>query len=127
LNPTGGEQGTRKGAEAGEDIAEAVRKRLADGEDYFEYTDYYDEKEQRTPDSVEEDVVDFARAFNGERGAVTGAAADLGGPGMGAGGVANYRELKGLGGFALSLLMEEERDGVDACAVDGADLGYGCA
>ena len=45
---------------------------------------------------MEENVVDFARAFNGERRAITGAAADLGGPGVGAGCVADYGSARGL-------------------------------
>ncbi len=122
-----GSRGRARLAEAGEDVAETVRERLADGEDDFKYADDDDKKEQRPPDAMEQDVVDFARAFDGERGAVTGAAADLGGPGVGAGGVADYGEGKGLGGFALGLLVEEERDGIDAGAVDGADLGDGGA
>ena len=52
-----------------------------------------------------------------ERGLVAGAAADLGGPGVRAGGVAEHGQGERLGGFALGLLIEEERNGVDAGAV----------
>ena len=42
---------------------------------------------------------------------------------MGAGGVAYDGKVERLGGFAFRLLVEEERHGVEAGAMDGADLG----
>ena len=98
LQPAGGQQGTDEFAHAGEDVAEAVGERLADGEDHFKDADDDDEKQQRPPDAMEEDVVDLAGVLGGERGAVAGAAADLRGPGVGAGGVAEHGQGQRLGG-----------------------------
>ena len=90
LKPAGGQQRADEVAHAGEDVAEAVGERLADGEDHLKDADDDDEKEQRSPDAMEQDVVDLAAVFGRERGAVAGAAADLRGPGVGAGGVAEH-------------------------------------
>jgi hypothetical protein len=107
--------------------AKKVGERLADGEDHLEDADDDDQKEQRTPDAVQQDVVDLARALDRERGAVAGAAAHLRGPGVRAGGVAHDGQGERLGGGAFGLLVEEERNGVQAGSVDGADLGHGRA
>jgi hypothetical protein len=127
LDPSGGEQRANKTAHAGEDVTKTVREGLADGEDNFKDAHDYEQKKQRAPDAMEENVVNFAGAFHGEWRAVAGAAADLGCPGVGAGRVAYYGELERMGGFALGLLMEEERYCVETGSVDGADLGYGRA
>ena len=55
-----------------------------------------DEKEQRSPDAVEEDVVELAAVFSRQRSLIAGAAADLRGPGVGAGGIAEHGQSEGL-------------------------------
>src|SRR5689334_1178664 len=77
------------------DVTEAIGEGLADREHYLEHTDDNHEKEQRSPDAVEEDVVEFAAALGGERCAIAGLAADLRSPGMGTGSIAQHwkREL----------------------------------
>ncbi len=128
LQPSGGQQRAHKRAHAGEDVAEAVGERLADGEDHFKDADDDDEKEQRSPDAMEQDVVDLAGVFSRERSAVAGAAADLRGPGVGAGGVAEHgKRERLLRGLRRCVLIEEERNGIEAGAVDGADWRYGRA
>ena len=127
LKPSGGQQRADQVANAGEDVAKAVGERLADGEDHFKDADDDEQKQQRSPDAVEQDIVDLARALDRERGAVAGAAADLRGPAVRAGGVAHDGQGERLGGGAVGLLMEEERNGVQAGAVYGADLGHGRA
>ena len=122
-----GSRGRTRLPSAGQDIAKTVGERLADGEDHLKDADDYDQKEQRSPDAVQQHVVDLARAFDRERSAVAGAAAYLGGPGVGAGGVAHDRQGQRPGGGAIGLLVEEEGNGVQAGSVDGADLGHGRA
>ncbi len=104
---------------------------MSDGEDDFKDADDDDEKEQRTPDAMEENAVELAAGFSGEGRVIAGTAADLRGPGVGAGSVAEDREGEALFGFLCGLgegtLIEEERDGVKAGALGGADLGDGCA
>jgi hypothetical protein len=75
-------------AHAGEQIAEAIGKRLAEREDGFKYGDDDEEKKERSPDAMQKDVVDLACVLGRERGLVAGTAADLRGPGVRAGGVA---------------------------------------
>ena len=76
---------------------------------------------------MEQDVIELAAVLCRERGMIAGAAADLRGPGVGAGGVAEHGqgELRrvGLG----CVLIEEERNGFETGAVDGTDLRHGSA
>ncbi len=117
-----GSSGRTKSPMLGEDVAEAVGERLADGEDHFEDADNDDEEEQRSPDAMEQNVVDLAAVFSRKRSAVAGAAADLRGPGVRAGGVAEHGQRERLlCGRAVAGLIEEERNGVQAGAVGGAD------
>ncbi len=90
LEPSGGKQGAHEFCGAGEDFAEAVGERLADGEDDFKDADDHDEKQQRSPEAMEQDVIELAAVLCRERGMIAGAAADLRGPGVGAGGVAEH-------------------------------------
>ena len=129
LQPAGGEERADEIGGAGQQVAEAVGERLADGEDDFKDGDDDNQKEQRSPNAMEENVVDLVGVLSGERRLIAGAAADLRGPGMRAGGVAEDGQSDGLGaGAAMAiLLVEEERDGVEAGALDGADLRDGRA
>jgi hypothetical protein len=61
LQPAGGQQRADEIGHAGEEVAEAVGERLADGEDDFKDADDDEEKEQRSPDAMQQDVVDLAR------------------------------------------------------------------
>ena len=82
---------------------------------------------------MQENVVDSARALNREWSAISGPAAHLGRPAMRAGGVAHDRKSKGAGRaaglliFAVVLLIQEERNCIEAGSAHGADLGHGSA
>ena len=71
---------------------------------------------------MQQNIVDLARVGRRERGLVTGAAADLRGPVVRAGRVADDGQLDAMGFGVAVLLIEKERDGVEPGAVDGADL-----
>ena len=64
--PTGS-SGRDEIADAGQQVAEAVGERLADGEDHFKDADDHDQKQQRSPDAMQQDVVDLAAVFSRER------------------------------------------------------------
>jgi hypothetical protein len=81
----------------------------------------------RSPDAVEQDVVDLPRALNRKGSTVAGVAAYLSSPGVSAGCVAHHRQRKRRGGGTVGLLMKEERNGIEAGAMRGADLSYGPA
>ena len=122
LQPGDGNERAGEIGSAGEEIAEAIGERLAEREDDFEDADDDGEEEQRSPDAMQQDVVDLARVLGGERGLVAGVAADLLSPVVRALRVAHDGQRERLGFFAVAiLLIEEERDGVEAGAVDGAD------
>ena len=86
----------------GQNGAKAVGERLADGENHLEDADDDEQKQQRSPDAMQEHVVDLARALNRERRAIAGAAAHLRGPGMRAGGIAHHGQRERLGAFAVA-------------------------
>ena len=73
---------------------------------------------------MQQHIVDLAGTLDRKRGAVAGLAAQLRGPTVRAGGVAQHRQSERLGGGALGLLMQKERNGVQAGAFDGADLSH---
>src|ERR1039458_8984387 len=77
LQPAGGQQGADQVGGAGQDVAKAVRKRLADGEDHLKDAHHHEQKEQRPPDAVQQNVVDLAGVFDRERGLIASVAADL--------------------------------------------------
>ncbi len=123
LQPAHGQQRAGKIGHACEQIAEAVGERLAEREDDFEDADDDQQEQQRSPDAMQQHVVDLARVLGRKRRPVAGIAADLRGPAVRAGRVAHDGERKGLGlGAVAVLLIEEERHGVEAGAMDGADL-----
>jgi len=82
---------------AGKQVAEDVGERLADGKNHFEHAEDYEEKEQRSPDAMQQNIVDLARVGGRERGLVAGAAADLRGPVVRAGRVADDGQFDALG------------------------------
>ncbi len=82
------------------------------------------QKQQRSPDAVQQHVIDPAAILDRQRRAIAGAAAHLCGPGVGAGGIAQHRQGQRLGGGALGLLVQKERNGFQSNAMHGADLRY---
>ena len=87
-----GSSGRTRSAHAGENIAKTVGERLADGEDHLKDADDHHEKQQRSPDAMEQNVIDLAAVFRRKRCAIAGAAADLGSPGVRAGRIAQHRQ-----------------------------------
>ena len=71
---------------------------------------------------MQQNIVDLARVGGRERGLVAGAAADLRGPVVRAGRVADDGQFDALGLRVAILLIEKARNGIDPGAVDGADL-----
>ncbi len=124
LNPAGGQERAQQIAAAGQQVAKAVRERLAHGEDDLKHTDDDGQKQQRSPDAVEQDIVDLAGLFDRKRSLVAGAPADLRGPGVRTGRIAQDGQRQRFGGGAVARLVEKQRNRVQTRSVGGADLGH---
>ena len=127
LNPAGRQQGPDQVANIGQDDAKSVGEWLADGEDHLKYAHHHDQEEKRSPNAVQQDVVDLACALNRKRRTVAGAAAELRGPVVRARCIAQDGQSQRLGAGAVGLLMKKERHGIEARSAYGADLGDGRA
>ena len=66
--PTGSSGRTRSPMRR-EEFAEAVGERLADGEDHFKDADDDDQEKQRSPEAMQQHVVDLAGVLGRERSA----------------------------------------------------------
>jgi len=108
---------------AGEDVAETVGHWLADGEDDFKDANDDHEKEQRSQMRWRR-MLSICGCFRRKRGLVAGAAADLR-PRNGCWRRCRRRGGREACGSAVGLLVEEERNGIEAGAVGGADEGHG--
>ena len=71
-------------------FAKPIRERLAQREHHLEDADHNHQKKQRSPEAMQKHIVDLARVLGRERRLIAGVAADLRGPGMRAGRVAQY-------------------------------------
>ena len=71
---------------------------------------------------MQQHIVEPAAVLCRKRCAVGGAAADLGRPGVRAGGIAQYRQRKRLRTVAGGLLIEEKLDCIEPGSVHCADL-----
>ena len=113
-----------------EDVAEAVRQRLADGEDDLEDSEDDSEEDERSPDAVQEDAVDAFGGLVGDGRFVAGAGTDAHGPLAIGAEIADDGEFDFAGGEAgvgIGFAIEELVDGVEAGAASGADFGDGDA
>ena len=99
---------------ARKNVSESVRQRLANREDNFKHADNNHQKEQWSPDAMKEQIVEPAAVLGRKWRAVACPATDLGSPAMRTGGVANHRKGQRLHSLAVGVLIQEERDCVEA-------------
>ena len=113
----------------GEQDAEAVGERLADGEDDLEDGDDDGEEDERAGDAMQQDGVEAAGPQGGRGRLVFGARGDLRGPVAAGGGGLQDGKLDGARAVvgAAAGAGEEVGDDVEALAVGGADEGDGMA
>jgi hypothetical protein len=74
-------------------MRQSHRERLADREHHLKNADHHNQKQQRSPDAMQQHVVDLARALRRKRRAIAGTAAHLRGPTVRARGIAQHRQL----------------------------------